>query len=155
MSNIIVTPGAANQLIVQEDNNTVALTIEAAPSIALSASGPQGAVGPLSDIPKSATISSPQSGDSFTLFYTSRLTTLSSVVSLVRGTVPSVAYELRFASNRSVAGSVAASGVSTSETVGDSGTIANASIPASNFVWLNIVTVSGMVNDFNMTMVYF
>lgn len=155
MSNIVVTPFAANQLVIEEENNSVVLEINSPPSIALSASGPQGAIGPLSDIPKSATISSPQPNDSFTLFYTSRLTTINSVVSLVSGSSPSVAYELRFASNRGTAGLVAASGVSTSQTVGDTGTIVNSSIPGNNFVWLKINAVSGVVHDFNVTMVYF
>ena len=103
--------------------------------------------------PRSITIAGPQAGDSFTLFRTAGESTVSSVVGLVSG--GSVTYELRYAANRTAVGALATvSDTVTATTTGDSATVQNQPIPASNYVWLRITAVSGIVNEFNLSVAF-
>ena len=98
---------------------------------------------------KSVTIPGPQMDDSFTLFRTARETTIENVLALVSG--GSVTYELRFAADRSAAGTVAATDTVTNTTTGDAATIQNQPIPAGRYVWVKITAVSGTVDEFNLS----
>jgi hypothetical protein len=103
--------------------------------------------------PRSITIAGPLVGDSFTLFRTSRETTIASAVALVSG--GSVTYELRYAADRTTAGTLATiSDVVTSTTTGDSATVQNQPIPADRYVWIEITAVSGTVNEFNLSVAF-
>lgn len=103
--------------------------------------------------PRSITIAGPQSGDSFTLFRTTRETTIESVVALVSG--GSVTYELRYAADRTTAGTLAtAPETVTNTTTGDAATLQNQPIPADRWVWLSITTVSGTVSEFNLSVAF-
>ena len=98
---------------------------------------------------KSVTIAGPQVDESFTLFRTARETTIENVLALVSG--GSVTYELRFAADRSAAGTVAATDTVTNTTTGDAATIQNQPIPAGRYVWVKITAVSGTVDEFNLS----
>ena len=103
--------------------------------------------------PRSITIAGPQLGDSFTLFRTSGSTTIASAVALVSG--GSVTYELRYAADRTTAGTLATvSDTVTNTTTGDSATVQNQPIPSGRYVWLNITAVSGTVNEFNLSVAF-
>lgn len=103
--------------------------------------------------PRSITIAGPQIGDSFTLFRTSRETTIASAVALVSG--GSVTYELRYAADRTTAGTLATiSDVVTNTTTGDSATVQNQPIPADRYVWIEITAVTGTVNEFNLSVAF-
>lgn len=103
--------------------------------------------------PRSITIAGPQIGDSFTLFRTSRETTIASAVALVSG--GSVTYELRYAADRTTAGTLATiSDTVTNTTTGDSATVQNQPIPSGRYVWLNITAVTGTVNEFNLSVAF-
>ena len=105
--------------------------------------------------PRSITIAQPQVNDSFTLFRTTRDTTISSVVGLVAGTSPSVTYELRYAADRTTAGTLAtASDTVTNTTTGDSATVQNQPIPSGRYVWVEITAVSGTVREFNLSVAF-
>ena len=103
--------------------------------------------------PRSITIAGPQIDDSFTLFRTSRPTTIASAVALVSG--GSVTYELRYAADRTTAGTLATiSDTVTNTTTGDSATVQNQPIPSGRYVWLNITAVTGTVNEFNLSVAF-
>ncbi len=103
--------------------------------------------------PRSITIAGPQAGDAFTLFRTQGDATLSSVVGLVSG--GSVTYELRYATNRTTAGTLATvSDTVTNTTTGDAATIQNQPMPPSSYVWVKITAVSGTVNEFNLSVAF-
>ena len=103
--------------------------------------------------PRSITIAGPQIGDSFTLFRTSGATTITSAVALVSG--GSVTYELRYAADRTTAGTLATvSDTVTNTTTGDSATVQNQPIPSGRYVWLNITAVTGTVNEFNLSVAF-
>ena len=99
---------------------------------------------------KSVTIAGPQAGDSFTLFRTARSTTIDEVIALVSG--GSVTYELRYATDRTTAGTLAiVADTVTNTTTGDSATVQNQPIAAGRFVWVEITAVSGTVEEFNLS----
>lgn len=103
--------------------------------------------------PRSITIAGPQAGDSFTLFRTTGEATVGSVVGLVSG--GSVTYELRYAADRTTAGTLATvSDTVTNNTTGDAATIQNQPIPPGQFVWVNITAVSGTVGEFNLSVAF-
>jgi hypothetical protein len=103
--------------------------------------------------PRSITIAGPQIGDSFTLFRTSGATTITSAVALVSG--GSVTYELRYAADRTTAGTLAtASDTVTNTTTGDSATVQNQPIPSGRYVWVDITAVSGTVEEFNLSIAF-
>jgi len=103
--------------------------------------------------PRSITIAGPQIGDSFTLFRTTKETTISSVVGLVSG--GSVTYELRYAADRTATGSLATvSDTVTNTTTGDAATVQNQPIPAARYVWVVITAVSGAVSEFNLSVAF-
>lgn len=103
--------------------------------------------------PRSITIAAPQAGDSFTLFRTARETTLASVVGLVSG--GSVTYELRYANDRTTAGTPATvSETVTNTTTGDAATVQNQPIAADRWVWIDITAVTGAVDEFNLSVAF-
>lgn len=103
--------------------------------------------------PRSITVAGPQTGDSFTLFRTVGDSTVSSVVGLVSG--GSVTYELRYAADRTTAGTLATvSDTVTNTTTGDAATVQNQPIPAGRFVWIEITAVTGTVDEFNLSIAF-
>jgi hypothetical protein len=103
--------------------------------------------------PRSITIAGPQIGDSFTLFRTSGETTITSAVALVSS--GSVTYELRYAADRTTAGTLAtASDIVTNTTTGDSATVQNQPIPSGRYVWVEITAISGTVAEFNLSVAF-
>jgi hypothetical protein len=105
--------------------------------------------------PRSATIAGPKVNDNFTLFRTDASTTISAVNALVSGVSASVTYEIRYATNRSAAGTLAiAPSTTTNTTTGSAATVQNQPIPANAYVWLVITAVSGTVGELNVTIAF-
>jgi len=103
--------------------------------------------------PKSVTIAEPQPGDEFTLFLTEYPLTLSQVQAVVRGSSPSVTYEIRYDSDRSAAGTLGIEPATvTSTTNGDAAVIQNMPIPSGRYVWLEVTAVSGIVSELNVSL---
>ena len=108
---------------------------------------------PVNDAPRSITIAGPQIGDSFTLFRTTRETTITSAIALVSG--GSVTYELRYAADRTTAGTLATvSDTVTNTTTGDAATVQNQPIAVDSYVWVEITAVSGTVDEFNLSVAF-
>ena len=102
---------------------------------------------------RSATIAEPLAGDSFTLFKTTRETTINDVTALVSG--GSVTYEIRYAADRTTAGTLAiVADTVTNTTTGDVATVQNQPIASGNWVWLEITAVSGTVDEFNVSVAF-
>jgi hypothetical protein len=111
--------------------------------------GDPGVPGP----PKSLTIAYPMPGDNLTLFYTQIPTELTQVAAIVRGTdTPSVTYQLKYASDRSAAGtSATASAAVTSTTTAVTASLEHQPIPANNFLWLEVSAISGNPTELSVT----
>ena len=102
---------------------------------------------------RSATVAEPQTGDSFTLFKATRDTTLRDVSAIVSG--GSVTYEIRYATDRSAAGTLAiVADTVTNTTTGTTATLQNQPIPVNSWVWLEITAVSGAVDEFNVSVAF-
>lgn len=102
---------------------------------------------------RSITIAGPQLGDNFTLFRTTRQITITGVVGIVSG--GSVTYALRYAADRTTAGTLATvSDTVTNTTTGDAATVQNQPIPSGRYVWVEITAVSGTVNEFNLSVAF-
>jgi hypothetical protein len=102
---------------------------------------------------RSITIAGPQAGDNFTLFRTTRQVIITGAVGIVSG--GSVTYALRYAEDRSTAGTLATvSDIVTNTTTGDAATVQNQPIPSGRYVWVEITAVSGTVNEFNLSVAF-
>jgi hypothetical protein len=99
------------------------------------------------------TIAYPVAGDNLTLFYTQSSTTLTQVAAILRGTsTPSVTYTLKYAANRSAAGTSATTSTTvTSVTTASTATLQNMPIPANNFLWLEVSAISGNPTELSIT----
>ena len=102
---------------------------------------------------RSATVAEPQTGDSFTLFKATRDTTLRDVSAIVSG--GSATYEIRYAADRSTAGTLAiVADTVTNTTTGATATLQNQPIPVGSWVWLEITAVSGVVDELNVSVAF-
>jgi hypothetical protein len=92
-----------------------------------------------------------------TIFFTDKAITVQKMAAVLTGTTPSVTWSVRFAGDRSAAGTEVITGgrTTTSTTTGDViTTFNNAAIPANSYVWLTTTAVSGTVNTFHTTITY-
>ena len=155
MTSVSIT-SVANTVTVTEGDTTVVTVTTAGPqgvqgpTGSVGATGPQGPAG-VPGPPKSITIAQPKIGDQFTLFFTQYETTLTQVIAVVRGTTPSVTFELRYGTDRSAAGTLATvSKTITNTTTGEPVTIQNMPIPADRFFWIVVTAVTGQVEELNV-----
>lgn len=102
--------------------------------------------------PKVVAVISPQVNDQFTVLRAENATTLRSVTAVVRGSgSPSATIELRYASSRAAAGTLATvSEAVTNTTTGQALTVQNQPIAAGDFVWLVVTAISGTVDELNV-----
>lgn len=93
---------------------------------------------------------SPATGDEGPGFWTDEEIVLSEMRAIIQGgATPSVTWTVRYAADRSAAGTEVVTGgtVSTNTTTGDAVTVFNnGTIPANSFVWLETPTVTTGVN---------
>ena len=117
---------------------------------------PRGNTGPAG--PKSLTISYPTASEDVTILYTEAEHILSRVSSVLVGTGGStVSFTLRYASDRSSAGTEVKTGgltcgstsTANNETVFDSATV-----PANNFIWLETSSITGSVQEFHVSLTF-
>jgi hypothetical protein len=99
---------------------------------------------------RSITIASPATDDTFTVFRTMVDIKITEIVGLVSG--GSVAYELRYATDRTAAGTLIASGTVTNTTTGASQTVSVSSVASGNYVWVKLTAVSGSPAEFNLSL---
>ncbi len=108
-----------------------------------------------SSTPRAVTMEDPVAADEATLFYTKDELTLGRFVSVLEGSAtPSITYTLRYAADRTAAGTEIITGGTTvtNTTTGLTTTVFTVpTIPADNFVWLEIAAKSGTVDSFHLT----
>lgn len=105
---------------------------------------------------KAITVESPTASEDISMFYTVKAITIEEVRAVVVGSsTPSVTVVLRHATDRSAAGTAIVSAVPvTNTTNGASLTLADATIPAASFIWLETTATSGTVTNINITILY-
>ena len=142
---VVVTEGVGDTTVVTAPSPAVLVE-----TTGLGPQGPAGATGP-----KSVTIAEPLANDEFTLFRTQEATTFTQVLAIVRGSSPSITYELLYAANRADAGTAAiVAATATSTTTGNAATIQNQPIPSGRYVWVKITAVTGTVTEFNLSFAF-
>lgn len=114
--------------------------------------GPVVNVDPEPDRPQSFTIPTPQAGEDLTLFYTDDALTWTQVLAMVQGSTPSVEFEIRYDADRSAVGTLAATAVASNTATGQSVTPTNMPIPANRWVWVQILAVSGTVDELSCSL---
>lgn len=111
----------------------------------------------VSPISKSVTILSPQATDKVTLFALPYAATLTKMQAVIRGSsTPSVNYNVKYGTDRTSGTLVVSIGSTVSSTTtGDVVTSFNNSSPAADsYVWLEMIAVSGTVDEFHLTVYY-
>lgn len=111
----------------------------------------------VSPITKSVTILSPQATDKVTLFALPYAATLTKFQAVIRGSsTPSVYYNVKYGTDRSSGTTVVSIGSTVSSTTtGDVVTSFNNSSPAADsYVWLEMIAVTGTVDEFHLTVYY-
>ena len=107
---------------------------------------------------ESITLNSPTSTEDVSVFYTTEAITISQLTCvLVGSSFPSISWTIRHSSNRNLTGNeVVTSGSSTSNTTtGDIITSFNdETIPAGSFIWVEITSKSGVVDEYHLTIEY-
>ncbi|MBI3320015.1 MAG: hypothetical protein HYZ89_05460 [Candidatus Omnitrophica bacterium] len=105
----------------------------------------------------SITVDTPIAAENLTIFFTDKAITVQKMAAVLTGSIPSVTWSVRFAADRSAAGTEVVTGgtTTTSTTTGDViTTFNNASIPANSYVWLTTTATSGTVNTLHVTANY-
>ena len=105
--------------------------------------------------PKAITILNPTGSDNVTLFYSTQSVVISSIVSLVRGSSPSITFEVLWDTTRAGSGTSAVEGgiTVTNTTTGLVTTsLSHTTIPANRFVWVRTTASSGTVTEFSVTL---
>lgn len=103
--------------------------------------------------PRSLVFLSPGSGDEQTLFYADRSFELTEVRGVIRGGT-SVNISVVYAPSRSGTGTVASTGTITSSTSGDTLTVSSSTIPANNYVWVEISSPVGIINELQVNLLF-
>lgn len=102
---------------------------------------------------KSIYISSPSASETIVLFYTTVSITLSKVKAVLTGSSPNVTYSIKSGSDiTSTLETHVSSQTVTSTTTGTDATIADSSITAGRWVWLETTTNSGTVTSIIITL---
>ena len=104
---------------------------------------------------KTVTIIGPAANDNVTMFWTNTAITIANVTSVVSGTSPQVNFTLYTGANRDGASNtvIQANIACSNVTTGVSTTsFSNNTIAANTYVWVHVLTTSGTVNDFHLTL---
>lgn len=104
---------------------------------------------------KSVTIQNPEEGDQFTLFRCSQALNLENITAIAKGPDhPEATIEIRYAPDLTDTGTtVVASQTITNVNTGQQLVLQNLPIPTGSYVWLNVLGTSGVIDEFNLSIV--
>jgi hypothetical protein len=89
------------------------------------------------------------------LFYTTSSITLTNVYSVVTGTTPSVTFSLLYGTNLTTSGTTIVSITNnTTTSVTNTTSFTNATIPAGNYIWLDVTAATGVPQELGATLIY-
>lgn len=107
------------------------------------------------NIAKSMSISYPITGQEFTWFYTKNAITVNHIATINLASGDSVAWTVKFASDRTLSGTTCLGSTTTSNSTGHTHTsFSDATIPAGQWVWVELGTCSGTPTEWNITLTY-
>ena len=143
--------------IVSNTSGSTAVTIEAGSGLTISESGNTITLASGAEYIKSATIESPTATENITLFYTRKAITIREVADVMRGTSPSVTWQIKYATTRNSGSPTdlfTASRTTTSVTGATTTTFNDATIAAGNWIWLTTSAVSGTNDELSISITY-
>jgi len=143
--------------IVSNTSGSTAVTIEAGAGMAISESGSTITLASNAEYIKSATIEAPTATENITLFYTRKAITIREVSDVMRGTSPSVTWQIKYAATRnsgSPTNLFSASRTTTSLSGATTTTFNDATIAAGNWIWLETSAVSGTNDSLAISIAY-
>jgi hypothetical protein len=143
--------------IVSNTSGSTAVTIEAGAGMAISESGSTITLASNAEYIKSATIEAPTATENITLFYTRKAITIREVSDVMRGTSPSVTWQIKYAATRnsgSPTNLFSASRTTTSLSGATTTTFNDATIAAGNWIWLETSAVSGTNDSLAISITY-
>jgi hypothetical protein len=100
------------------------------------------------------TIEAPTSGDDISWFYTDVAITVTQLTSVCTGTSTSSVVTVRHGTDRSAAGTIVNTATITALTSVEDTTMADATIPANSWIWVEIGTTSATTASVSVTMEY-
>lgn len=103
--------------------------------------------------PRVLSISTPQTNGEHTLLYAPSNLTLTNVTAVIVGGT-SVQYTIRNSSTRNAGGTLVATDTCTNTTTGQVATISSSSISANDWIWVELNSVSGIVNEFVLVLTF-
>ena len=116
--------------------------------------GSQGYTGSRGTIsPRSLIFLAPQPNDEQTLLFTNSALTISEIRGVIRAGTD-VDIDVKYATSRNQTGTTIASGTIANNSTGATLTVSNANIPANSYVWCEITTVTGIVDEFHLNVLF-
>jgi hypothetical protein len=109
------------------------------------------------ELSKSLVIESPSDSENISFFYTDVPITISKMIAVLKGTTPSLTWSIKHDIDRSGSGNEVVTGGTTTAntTTGNIITVFNdATIPANSFIWFISTAQSGMITEFNVSLIY-
>lgn len=106
---------------------------------------------------KAWTLTNPIASENIALFYTDVAITVTKLAEALKGTTPSVTYQINHSTDRSSGSpnTLFSSGRTATSTSGTTTTTFNdATIPAGSWIWITTSAVSGTVDGINITLIY-
>lgn len=103
---------------------------------------------------KSVTIQYPEQDDQFTLFRCDRTLNIQSIMAIAKGPVnPEATIEIRYASDLTSTGIelIAAQSINNTST-GQQLELINLPVPSGSYIWLKVLSTSGIIDEFNLSM---
>lgn len=148
---------ATTSIINSNTSGSTGVTIQAGAGMAISESGSTITLASNAEYIKSATIEAPTATENITLFYTRKAITIQEVSDVMRGTSPSVTWQIKYASTRnsgSPTNLFSASRTTTSLSGATTTTFNDATIAAGNWLWLETSAVSGTNDSIAISITY-
>jgi hypothetical protein len=102
---------------------------------------------------KSLTLPFPAANESLTLFYATDPLAVDKIITVVRGTAPSVTFNVRYGTNRNDVGAIILGTTTVTSQTGLYTTtgFTNPTIPAESWVWVNTTAASAGTVEFHIT----
>jgi hypothetical protein len=110
---------------------------------------------PIANIPlsRSITVESPTNAEKIPIFFTSQAMTITKIRAVVKGSSPSVTYNIAYGTDISASGTNVTTSPSavTNASTGVDATLNNTAVPADGWVWLITTAKSGTVDWITIT----
>lgn len=143
--------------IVSNTSGSTPVTIGAGSGMTISESGSTITLASNAEYIKSVTVEEPTATENITLFYTRKAITIREVSDVMRGTSPSVTWQIKYASTRnsgSPTNLFSSSRTTTSLSGATTTTFNDATIAAGNWIWLETSAVSGTNQSLSISIAY-